>query len=58
MGLVRAAGRPEETVLLTTLGDLPVEAADMQTTLFVGNCETFRLERWLVTPRGYRGRRF
>ncbi|RUM89678.1 MAG: precorrin-3B C(17)-methyltransferase, partial [Thermodesulfatator sp.] len=49
---------PEETVLLTTLGDLPVEAADMQTTIFVGNRETFRLERWLITPRGYRGRRF
>ncbi|QJA06425.1 precorrin-3B C(17)-methyltransferase [Thermosulfurimonas marina] len=58
VGLVRAAGRPEEAVLLTTLGDLPAEAVDMQTTVFVGNSETLRLERWLVTPRGYRGRRF
>ncbi len=58
VGLVRAAGRPGETVLVTTLGTLPVEKVDMQTTVFVGNSETFVLGPWMVTPRGYRGRRF
>jgi len=58
VGIVRAAGRTGERILLSTLGEFPVEEVDMQSTVFVGNSESFRFGPWLVTPRGYRGRRF
>ncbi|HFC98006.1 MAG TPA: precorrin-3B C(17)-methyltransferase [Thermosulfurimonas dismutans] len=58
VGIVKAAGRDGETVLLSTLGSLPEEKVDMQTTVIVGNSRTFFFGPWMITPRGYRGRRF
>lgn len=58
VGLARAVSREEETLTLTTLEDMLLHEIDMQTTVFIGNSETFIFHNWLVTPRGYRGRRF
>lgn len=65
-GVVRNAGREGEEIKIFTLSGLAQYEADMFTTVFIGNSETFRLpgnkaskeegeppER-MVTPRGYR----
>jgi len=58
VGVVREAGRPEETTELTTLARLPnCEQIDMKTTVIVGNRGTFQKGPFLVTPRGYKLRR-
>ncbi|MEO5355791.1 MAG: precorrin-3B C(17)-methyltransferase [Nitrospirae bacterium YQR-1] len=53
-GIVKAAMRDDETVVLTTLGDMLNHEIDMQTTIIVGNSQTFCWENWMITPRGYR----
>ncbi len=58
VGLARAVGRPEETVVITTLRDMLSFPIDMQTTVLVGNSQSFRWLNYLITPRGYRGRRY
>jgi precorrin-3B C17-methyltransferase len=40
-------------VTLTTLGDLHRAEVDMQTTVFIGNSNTFNYDGFMVTPRGY-----
>ncbi len=55
-GVVTAAGRPRQSVLLTTLDQLPRAPVDMQTTVFVGNSQTWAWHGLLVTPRGYAGK--
>ncbi len=54
VGLVRAAGRPAEKVSICTLEGLEPEQVDMQTTLIVGNSQTFVWKGRMITPRGYR----
>ncbi len=58
VGLVRAAGRPEERAWVTTLGELPelYGEIDMSATVIVGNSRSRRKGPFIVTPRGYRGR--
>jgi cobalt-precorrin 5A hydrolase/precorrin-3B C17-methyltransferase len=53
--LARQLGRADETVRLTTLGDLPVDAVDMLTLVLVGNSTSRQQDGWVVTPRGYPG---
>ncbi len=53
-GLVKNIGRSEETMELMTLGELESADADMFTTVFIGNRETFFSGRRMITPRGYR----
>ncbi|MBI2322632.1 MAG: precorrin-3B C(17)-methyltransferase [Chloroflexi bacterium] len=53
VGVVRNAYRPEQRVLRTTLGALPLDEIDMLTTVVVGASTTRPLGPWLVTPRGY-----
>jgi len=53
--LARQLGRADETVRLTTLGDLPVDAVDMLTLVLVGNSTSRQQDGWMVTPRGYPG---
>jgi len=53
VGLVSRAMREGEAVTLTTLKDLPEQQVDMQTIIIVGNSQTFRYGRYMVTPRGY-----
>lgn len=54
VGLVKNAGRPEEEVTLTTLGELRPEEADMFTVLIVGNARSYiSSDHHFITPRGY-----
>lgn len=52
VGIVRQAGREEQTVKIETLGNLDIEAIDMFTTLIIGNSQTFARGGRLITPRG------
>ena len=54
VGIVRAAMRTDETVVVTDLGHMLDHEIDMQTTVLVGNSKTFVWKGWMVTPRGYR----
>jgi len=54
VGLVTAAMRENETIILTRLSDLDCTQAGMQTTVFAGNSQTFIHNQRMVTPRGYR----
>lgn len=47
--------RPEETVSLTTLGELDPAQVDMFTLVLVGNSQSYVLANHMVTPRGYEG---
>lgn len=53
VGIVRQAGRPEQTVNVTTLGALDPEAVDMFTILLIGNSQSYNWEGKIITPRGY-----
>jgi precorrin-3B C17-methyltransferase len=55
-GVVKNAGREGERVFLTDLKTLRSYEADMITTLFIGNAETFCVNGKMVTPRGYQER--
>ena len=52
-GLACRIGRAGEASTVTTLGELPGQAADMFTTVFVGNHSTCVIDGRMVTPRGY-----
>lgn len=56
-GIVRNACREQETIIVTTLGDLLTHDIDMSTLVVIGNSSTFvdRCGR-MVTPRGYAGK--
>jgi len=53
VGIVKAAYRLEEEVILTTLGEMLDAPIDMLTTVIIGNQSTSRHHQWLITPRGY-----
>ncbi|MBR1449624.1 MAG: precorrin-3B C(17)-methyltransferase [Prevotella sp.] len=53
VGYVRQAGRPEQEVKLTTLGDLDPEDIDMFTVLIIGNSQSYVSDGHFITPRGY-----
>ena len=57
VGIVHAAGRDDEDVEITTLGELKelgeTDLIDMTTTILVGNEETYEWDGRMVTPRGY-----
>jgi precorrin-3B C17-methyltransferase len=53
VGLVRDAYRPEQQVVVTTLGELPAEQVDMRTVVVVGCSRTVNLGGRLGTRRGY-----
>ena len=52
-GIVRNAYRPDQTVEIRHLRDLPAMQFDMLTTIVVGNRFTRRKRGWIFTPRGY-----
>ena len=54
VGIVRDAYRPSQKVVLTDLGSLRPEDADMTTIIVVGNSRTRLVAGRMVTPRGYR----
>ncbi len=53
VGIVKGATRPDEKVLITSLGDVPFTLVDMQSTVIVGNSNTFTWGNTIITPRGY-----
>ncbi|MCF8061445.1 MAG: precorrin-3B C(17)-methyltransferase [Deltaproteobacteria bacterium] len=53
VGLVRSAARDGQSVVITTLADLPVDRVDMLSILVIGNSSTRVLGGRMVTPRGY-----
>ena len=53
VGIVQRAMRQGETVIITTLSDLASQDIDMQTTIIVGNSQTFVWQGRMITPRGY-----
>ncbi len=53
VGIVSAAGRDQESMRLTTLAAMLDEEIGMQTTVIVGNSQTFVWRDRMITPRGY-----
>lgn len=53
VGYVRQAGREEQEVHLTTLGDFQPEAVDMFTVVLIGNSQSYEWNGTFITPRGY-----
>lgn len=54
VGIVKQAMREGETLIITELQRLLDHEIDMQTTIIIGNSQTFIWEGWMITPRGYR----
>lgn len=55
-GIVTAASRENEKVVITTLAALPAAEINMQSCVIIGNSHTFVWEQFMVTPRGYAGK--
>ena len=53
VGIVRNAGRDDETKTITTLGDLDKADVDMFCIVIVGNSQTYVSKGRMITPRGY-----
>ena len=53
VGYVRQAGREEQTVQVTTLGQFDPEDVDMFTVILIGNSQSFIADGHIITPRGY-----
>ena len=53
VGIVKAAMRDDEKIVITDLKDMLNHDIDMQTTLIIGNSRTFIWNNWMITPRGY-----
>ena len=58
MGIVRDAGRKDQSKTLTVLGKLKDADVDMFCTVVIGNSQTYVRDGLMITPRGYRGKRF
>lgn len=54
VGIVRKAGRPGMNWTISTLEKLPGEDVDMQSTVIIGNSNTYTEDGYMVTPRGYK----
>ncbi len=56
VGLVKAAMRPEQTVVVTSLGQADAAEVDMHTLVIVGSSQSFVHGGRMITPRGYLGK--
>ena len=54
VGIVRNAGREDESKQVTTLGDLDKADVDMFSIVIIGNSQTYVSNGRIITPRGYR----
>ena len=54
VGIVRNAGREDQRVQITTLGDLDKADVDMFSIVIIGNSQTYVSNGRMITPRGYR----
>ncbi|MEO1403304.1 MAG: precorrin-3B C(17)-methyltransferase [Cyanobacteria bacterium J06635_1] len=55
VALARSLYRPDEQIVLTTLGDMLNHPIDMLTTVLIGNQSSLTHTGWFITPRGYLG---
>ncbi len=53
VGIVRNAGRADESKTITTLGNIDYESVDMFSIVTVGNSQTYISGDRMITPRGY-----
>lgn len=53
VGYVRQAGRVEQVVRITSLGDFDPEDVDMFTVILIGNSQSYISDGKIITPRGY-----
>ena len=53
VGYVRQAGREEQDIKVTTLGDFDPEDVDMFTVIIIGNSQSYIADGKFNTPRGY-----
>ena len=53
VGVVTDAGRPGETAVVTTLGELDTSSVTMLSTIVIGSSTTRLVAGRMVTPRGY-----
>lgn len=56
VGLVAAASRENESVHLATIASMLEADIGMQSTLIIGNSQTFIWQNRMITPRGYAGK--
>lgn len=54
VGIVRNSGRPDETHMITTIGELDSSKVDMFCMVIVGNSQTYTSNGKMITPRGYK----
>lgn len=53
VGIVTAATRENESIILTTLAEMLESEIGMQSTVMVGNSQTYIWNEKMITPRGY-----
>ena len=53
VGYVHQAGREDQTVVTTTLGQFDPEQVDMFTVIIIGNSQSYLYDGRIITPRGY-----
>ncbi len=53
VGIVSAATRENETIVITTLAEMLSEEIGMQSTVIIGNSQTYVWKNRMITPRGY-----
>lgn len=53
LGYVRQAGREDECIKVTTLGEFDPEDVDMFTVILIGNSQSYIADGKIITPRGY-----
>ena len=53
VGYVRQAGREEQSITVTTLGQFNPEEVDMFTVIIIGNSQSYIHDGKIITPRGY-----
>lgn len=56
VGIVTAATRENENVVVTTLSEMLGEEINMQSCVLIGNSSTFTWRGKMITPRGYAGK--
>ncbi|MDP2276615.1 MAG: cobalamin biosynthesis protein, partial [Nitrospirota bacterium] len=53
VGIVKGAMREDERIIITDLKNMLEHGIDMQTTVIIGNSQTFVWNDRMITPRGY-----
>jgi precorrin-3B C17-methyltransferase len=54
VGIVKGAMRDSEKIVVDDLADMLKHDIDMQTTIIIGNSQTFSFDEYMITPRGYK----